>query len=431
MLEGGSESQKRTRQFEKEREFHQGRWESKAQADVQRGIWRRLLERNRTDKTAEDFMREEADRDNADFDKRQLDEFKEWQDMLRVVIDNLKEKIRNPENKDAGGTLVLILGGGMKSAYGAGQVLGLHMVGLTADKVEMVGGSSGGAVDATAYAGGLEQILRGCSMMVEELGSKDFISKIRLGKLVNLPMLKGLMEEGEYAIDTEAIRKTPTELRFTMTLPVEGQQDPQVRILDAKTMKPGMVDGIVSTMSIPNATGPIPEIDGVKYYDGGFVPLPIDEYIEEYTRSIGAPPKNILILPQTPFEEMENIRPTNKEIKFADLLRKQAGSLTEAGSLGNAALLSQIEKGLLLKHQLRESLEIIQKRKDVNIGILWPPDMGLGSLTIDGDDMKAAILESARAVIREFGQKQPDEMPWYISERGKLRNAIRNFQQAA
>ena len=408
MLEKRTGFPKDSKRFEKERKFHQERWSKK---EGEQGLFSR--------KSKEDFMHEEARRDDADFEKRKHIEFQEWEKSLKEVKKNFKKRAENPEAKDAQGrrirTLIIIMGGGMKSARGAGQVIGLNLSGITADKVDMVGGASGGAVVATEYVAGPEETLKGAGMLTGPMATKKFINKLRLGKVVNLPMAKKLMLEGEYKIDTNAVMRSSTELRYVVTLPVTGNKDPEVRILDAKKIKPNMIEGIVSTMSIPYATGPIPEIDGVKYYDGGFAPLPIGEYIEEFVRTFGDSPTDVLILPNAPFDAMENIKPTRVEYNLASLAR--------------TASLNQIEKGLILKEQLRESLEHIKKERGVNIGIMWPPDDALESLSIDTDDMEAAKIASARDAIRQFGGEQPDEIPAYVSQKEKLVRAIKEYKK--
>lgn len=75
--------------------------------------------------------------------------------------------------------------------------------------------------------------------------------------------------------------------------------------------------------------------------------------------------------------------------------------------------LGHLEKFLLIKEQLRQSLEKIREEEGVNVGILFPPDGGLAALGTDGDSIKAAVMESARGVIDEFGGIQPQDLELY------------------
>ncbi len=405
--------------FEKERAFHDERWSKKTEGF------------NLRRKTSDDFMRDEANRDNADFDKRQHVEFEKWQESLRVVIENLKSRIENPNDPD-NTVMLIMMGGGMKGPYTAGQGLALQMVGLTPEKVDMVVGTSTGAVVATAFVAGIEAMKKSTTMMLEELSSKDFINPARFWEVIKIRMIKKLWtEEGEYALNIDGIKKAKPDLIYTATEPVKGDEEPIVRLLDAKTIEPGMVDGVMASMSIPYITGEIPEIDGETYYDGGFGRMDIEAYIDEFTKRHGKPPKNILILPTMPFDVLENIKPSVAEMKLAEFAQKRAGSLVQAGSLDKAASLRQIEKGLLLKAEQRKALELIQQRKGIHIGIMWPPNSDLTTMSIDGGEMKEAVLSSARDTIKQFGEKQPDEIPLYVSLKQKLKDAISKFKTAA
>lgn len=116
---------------EKERKFHEERWRKKA--DAKKGWF------GMNKKTPYAVMQEEARRDNADFDKLQSEEREAWQKSLKVVMENFEKRAQNPEQSDRK-TLIVILGGGMRCAYSAGQVMALNALGITADKVDAVVG---------------------------------------------------------------------------------------------------------------------------------------------------------------------------------------------------------------------------------------------------------------------------------------------------
>lgn len=378
-------------------------------------------------------MREEADRDNSDFEKRRHAEFQEWQKDLQLVVHNFKERVKNPDDTE-NSTMIIMMGGGMKGPYTAGQALALQMMGITSKTVDMVVGTSTGAVVATAFAAGLEATQKSTTMMLEDLASKNFIDTTRLKEVIKLRLIKQLWtdDRGEYAIDADAIRKNRMDLLYTVTEPVKGSEEPVVKHLDAKTIEPGMVDGVISSMSIPYVTGEIPEIDGVRNYDGGFGQMNIEDEIGEFKkRHGGKPPKNILILPTMPFETFDEMTPSPSEIKFAKFAKRHAGSLARIGSLDHAASLNQVEKGLLLKYEQRKAFERIREQTGVHIGVLWPPNSDLTTTSINGDDMKEAVLASARDALRQFGEEQPDEIPLYISEKQKLKEAITAYRKAA
>ena len=414
--------EKEPKPFEEERRDNEERWENKAKA-----INKKLREElphgegfaipNEELVTGEDLMLQEALRDHADFEKRQHIEFKEWQKGLRVVISNFVERATNPESKRR--TLIFIQGGGMKSANTAGRVIGLNMIGLTADKVDAVGGASGGTVSATEYVAGPEETVKGAAMLTGPLASGEFINTgiSRVGETVKLAMVKELLEAGEFKLDEEAIRKSKTELFYVVTLPVQGKNDPEVRFLDAKRLD-SMADGIVSSMSIPFATGKIPKINGITYFDGGFAPLPIDQLIEHFN------PTDILVLSPDSFETVDNIKPTPAESTIA--------------TLAGAASLNQLEKALTLKQQWRRDLERVQKIKNVNIGMMWGIETGITSITTDGPDLDAAVRATAWDTVKQLSDvakqlkiKLPTKMPRYISKAHKTEGESEELKKAA
>lgn len=378
--------------FEKEREFHKKKWEELAIA--QKSMFRFK------EKLPMDVMLEEANRDDADFEKRRSEEFEAWQKNLKKVIANFKERALHPEGKEIR-TLVVILGGGMKCAYSAGQVMALNDMGLTADKVDAVVGASGGAVVATAYVGGKEQTQRTAEMMAGPMSSKDFIdfnvSRIREGTVINLEKLGDTMNDvnGQYSLDEAAIRGASTELSYAVTLPAVGDAGPEVVFLDAKDTQevPSMVEGIQASMSLhPRLTGSAGTINGTKYHDGAIVPLPIEAIIKKFK------PTDVLILPQLPYEYLADIKPSAGEHVASKILKLMG--------------VDTLAKGLASRKELRESLELIQKLEGVNIGVQWPPDSGLGTFTTDSNEFKAATIGSYRDTLEQWGADKPTEVPF-------------------
>lgn len=333
---------------------------------------------------------EEAYRDDKDFEKRKHAEYIEWQRNLQVVLNSMKERAKNPEGSNRK-VLVVILGGGMKCAYSGGQVIALNMLGLTADKVDAVVGASGGAVVATAYVAGKEQTLKTTEMMATTMSSKEFIDptlKNLVDKnIIKLDKLRERIEDEEspYVLDVAKVQESPANLSYIVTLPVVGNEEPEVRFLDAKTV-PSIPEALTAPMTLPNLTGTIPKINDVEYYDGAISPLPIDELIREFN------PTDILILPQSSFEELENVKPSPK-----DRMQAAVARLTNQRSL---------EKGLLSHKALRKSLERIQSITNVNIGVMWAPDGGMDTLDTDPEKFKAAVVASVKDTLKQFGEEQ-------------------------
>jgi predicted patatin/cPLA2 family phospholipase len=365
-----------------ERAFHQERWGRRSK-EILRGWLRKK-------KSSDEIMIEEALRDDKDFEKRKHREYIEWQKNLQVVLHNMVERAKNPEGSNRK-VLVVILGGGMKCAYSGGQVIALNMLGLTADKVDAVVGASGGAVVATAYVAGTKQTLKTTEMMATTMSSKEFIDPTLKNlidrKIIKLDKLRERIEDEEspYLIDVTKVQESPTKLSYVVTLPVEGSEEPEVRFLDAKKV-PSIPEAITASMTLPNLTGAIPKINGVEYRDGAISPLPIDELIREFD------PTDVLILPQAPFEELENIKPSTQDRVAAMVAR-----VTNQRSL---------EKGLLSRKVLRKSLERTKAITNVNIGVMWAPDGGMDTLDTVPDNFKAAVVASVKDTLKQFGQEQ-------------------------
>jgi predicted patatin/cPLA2 family phospholipase len=419
MLENPNSGKKRP--FDKEVAFNDKRWADK---EANQGRFGR--------KTKEDFMREEADRDNLDYEKKLHEEYGEWERHCKVVRERFLERARDPEKTNIV-TVTIWMPGGMKADGVAGSALALDTMGMNSNTIDYVVGASSGDVVGTRLVGGRDELLRGIAMLEGPLADKEFIDPLRPGNAINLGYLKKLEDEGEYAIDEERIKDAHTKLWTLVSEPIQGKEPAHVKILDKKAIKEGITTGTVATMSIPAVTGKIPEIDGVKYYDGGFGILPVKEIVEKVKSENPGAEINVLIFAQTSFDPMENIKPTSKQVLAARLVRGAAGGLRSIGSLdvGTAATVNQLSKILVLKENQRGSLEAIQKETGANIGVIWAPPSQLNTTSIDADEMKMAKSQAFRNTIDLFGGEQPDEIPSYTSQKELLRQAIENAQRKA
>lgn len=362
--------------------------------EYEQSLIKRILNWN-VKMSAKDFAHVEAKRENADFERRKDAEFQAWEKNLKTVVDNLLEKRdHGAERKDIR-PLLLILGGGMKGPYGAGQaLLGLPAVGL--DKVfDTVVGISAGAATAAYFVGGAGQAPKGASIFYEECTEGEFIKLRRVHQVMNIDVVTDAMSRGEKAVDQRTVLDSETEFYVGVT----GKKDGQCALINAKTAKSGMITAVGASMAVPLLYRKAIEVNGVEYIDGAFDPMPVEKIIEQLN------PTDILILPNTPFDRMDAFELSPGQYLFAELAHR-TGSL---GSIGS------IEKFIRVKEEIRKSLEYIQQQKKVNIGILWPPDSNLSNLTIDPGKVETAVLESARGVIKEFGAKQPGKINLFHS----------------
>ncbi|HEY4479665.1 MAG TPA: hypothetical protein VI981_04920 [Candidatus Paceibacterota bacterium] len=375
--------------FQKMADIHEQKWWVKAQ----KIIMKQILDRDAVELSAVDFAHEEALRDDVDFErKRDEEEYEASERNLKPVIEALIQKRNNPERKDIR-TLLVIPGGGMRCAVGAGQALiGLNAVGM--DKAfDNVFGISGGGQVAAFFAGGKERSARGASIFYEECTYGEFIKKTRISRIMNVDVVSNAMTSGEKELDQKAVRDSGIGLYLGVT----RVDDEKCEIINAKTARPGIMDALKATMAVPLFYGKDIEVNETKYMDGAFDPLPIQRLIEKFE------PTHILILANVPFNRVDSFELSPGEYLLAEFLPK-------VGSLGTMAKFASNKK------QMRESLEFIQKQSGVNIGILWPPDTNLDTLTTDPYKIEASELEAARGVIKAFGGEQPRDLNLYHHE---------------
>ena len=403
------------RKFGKEQEFHDQRW---AKQEAERGLRDRLV-----GKTKDDFMREEALRDDADFEKKFIRESKKeyetWEAHCKPVRQAFLEQVRDPEGVDFV-TVAAFLPGGMRAAGIAGSALALDFLGANSGTVDYAVGSSSGDTVATRFVGGREELLRGIGMFTGPLADKKFIDIRRPGNAININYMKALEDNGEYALDQGAIQKAHCKLWTVVTEPMKGNTEPQVRILDKKAIKPSISTGSVATMSIPGFTGDIPEIDGTKYHDGGFGVFPIKEIVEKVKAENPDKKVKVLIFTQASFDAMADIKPSSTTELAAKLMGSAARPMEVLGSGKAGSTFQHLAKALVLKENLRKSLEAIEKETGADIGVIWAPPSSLDTMSIDADELQMAVSQSFRGTVELFGGEQPDEIPNYTPKKKRL-----------
>jgi hypothetical protein len=135
----------------------------------------------------------------------------------------------------------------------------------------------------------------------------------------------------------------------------------------------------------------------IQYIDGAFSSIPIDELIEKFH------PTDILVLPNVPFQRVEDFVPASDWVE----------KLPRAGSIGT------IRKFLQVSSELRKMLDFFQKEKGVNIGMLWPPDRGLGTLKNDPDIVQLGVYDTIRDTVRQCGGDADKPIEMYLPEEDK------------
>ncbi len=340
-----------------------------------------------------DSIRKDKSRDLDDFTKRLSLEFQKWDENLKPVLSSLLKKRNNMEDKSIR-ALLYILPGGMKGPYCAGTILGLNEMGMN-KTFDVVVGTSTGAGAVSYFAAGVEQSLIGASIYYENCISKDFLDFRRINKVMDVGVVISALREGDKALDQGAVKKARAEVYYGVTDKENGTSE----MINAKTAVPSMFDAIEASMTLPLLYKNLKEVNGKQYIDGIFAPISIKDLIKKFD------PTDILVLPNVPFDHLESFELNMTEEFIINLLK----FVPHFGSL------NVVEKFIRAKEEFRKLLEEIQEQNNVRIGVMWPPDSGLESITIDPKQIEMSIIKSFRKTIEEFGGEQPEEINLYHS----------------
>ena len=375
--------------IEEERLRHWARFDKKALEHVERNILKRVLDWN-TKLSAMGFAQIEAERDDVSFEKRKDAEYEMWEKKLQVVIDRLKIKRDNPDSPEAKQIrpLLLIMGGGMKGTYAAGQALvGLPAVGMDEDIFDNVVGISSGACIGSYFVGNGDHKAQGAKVFYDQCHAGDFLKFTRLHQIMNVDVIIDIMEsDSRDSLDQEHLMNSSTNF-FVGAV---NQENGESEIINAKTAKPGLTTAIAASMAVPLVYRKAIEVNGANYVDGAFDPLPLSKMIEECN------PTDILILPNVPFDKLDAFKLSKGQWLFAEFAKKM-GSI---GSLGT------MRKFLMIIEELRGDLEDASREEEVNIGVVWPPDSGISPISQNPDDARETVAQSALDLIKRFGGKE-------------------------
>lgn len=344
-------------------------------------------------------MEEQAWRENRDRDRILDKERREWDEMLKPVIEILKQKRENTVESKRHKVIIYALGAGMRGPYGAAQTRGLEEIGVTAEKVEVLVGASAGMADLIYYASG--QVALGTANYYDECTSEEFIDLSRVKQVLNVSVIGRSMRAGEKAVDRKRVNDIPTEV-YALTTPVNSTK---AELVDVKTAKPGMIDAVEASMNVRLLRAPAIDVNGIQMEDGSFGSFEIQQLIDRFQE----PGKDltILVLPNIPFQKLSEVPETSQTIK----------------KLPNTGILGTIKKFAKVSGELRKTMQDCKKAQGVNIGIMWPPDRGLDILDVDPDQIKLAVVDTIRDTIKQFGETQPKEIKLYVPEKERQKAA--------
>ncbi len=391
----------------KEFEFHQARFARKAEAYEEKNAGK-----SHPKMSAVDFAHEEALRDNAEYELRRSVEYKEWEQKLKIVIENLIKKRDDPEGEGKNiRPLLLIMGGGVKGVYGAGQVIALGRMGFR-EVFDNIVGISSGASDAAYFLSAKEgddtQTLSGTTIYNENLATNNFFNPKKLlhvffpnalkrGKeKYDPPMDVGyavdiIKNDPVKALDTEEIMRKKPGFWVQTTDPNTLES----RLINAKGTKEGIVNALHASMAVPfvyrkEITVTDEEHGETLNIDGAFKPFPIKEVVAKFN------PTDVLILPQMRFEKTD--------IPYLMKLKEHfwLGVMKSIPKLGSSAA---IQKWFMIDAENKKTLEEL-KAMHVNVAVAFAPDAGLGPVTGDPDEVKLGAWQAATDLFKKFGHPE-------------------------
>jgi predicted patatin/cPLA2 family phospholipase len=275
-------------------------------------------------------------------------------------------------------TVLLILSGANCGAYGAGSGMALHELGLE-NVFDLVVGVSTGAWIGAYFLAGAMQMRLGASIYYENFSGSRFVS-YRRGKFIfNKEAIVSATRNGRKTLNIEAVQSNRSEFFVGVTT-----QDGSGIFIDAKTAIPDMWAALDASSASPLAYHRPVTVDHSYYWDGGIAfPFPIRQVCDQFL------PTDILVLPNVPQSSKRNFHLL--EYLFGETMLRH---------------IPRHLRGLIYRRKklFRESLSYLSKIKDVNIGILYPPDCELHSLSRNPQKLRMATQKSADRTLEVFGE---------------------------
>lgn len=274
-------------------------------------------------------------------------------------------------------TVLLLCGGGMRGAYGAGAVIALHQLGL-AEVFDVVVGISTGAAIASYFLAGYEQTLLGTSIYYDEC-TKGFISYMRW-PIVDIGHIERVMRGGRKKLDIDAVRKHRS--RFIVGATEYKTGNP--RFIEACSASPDPLTAIKASFAITEARLPPVMVNGIGFTDGATsMPFPARMLVEAFH------PTDLLVIANSPAPDASG--PVEGPFAFARKISVYGLP---------PALQRSLRAGPWMWQQ---NLDWIRRSK-VRCSILWGPGNG-GLLTRDRERLRRSVIEGASAMHGLLGRE--------------------------
>jgi len=189
-------------------------------------------------------------------------------------------------------TLLMISGGGMRGAYGAGVCIALHHVGLS-DCFDTVVGVSTGAAIGGYFLTGKAHAHRGTTIYYEECLA-GFITRTMPIPRVDIDFLESVFRNGAKQLDLTALARSRSRFLVGVTHYDTGRGE----LIDAKSAQPDLIAAIKASLALTFAYRNAVSVNGNPYTDGGMSePLPVEEAVRRFE------PTDILVVSNYSEEE--------------------------------------------------------------------------------------------------------------------------------
>lgn len=186
---------------------------------------------------------------------------------LLLQGDKAHEKIR---------PTLLVCGGAMRGAYGAGVAIALHRLGL-ADCFDVVIGISTGAAIASYFLAGEEQTLLGTAIYYQEC-LNNFIS-FRRWPVVDIDYIERVMRAGPKKLDVAAVIRHRSQFFVGVTDWTAGKGS----FIDVKKARPEPLLAIKASMAITALYRKPVAVNGQSFTDGSTsMSFPTKEVAERF-----------------------------------------------------------------------------------------------------------------------------------------------------
>jgi predicted acylesterase/phospholipase RssA len=272
---------------------------------------------------------------------------------------------------------LLIMGGGMRAFYSAGSLLEFHEHGLTADIFDGIVGISVGALGGAYFCGGQEQTQQAVELCLETVNEEGFIDLRRLRSgIVDVPRIIERMRKGPRALNVEILRQSKTDFYVGLTA-----QSGEHVFFDAKEARPDVFAAIQAAMAFPGLSPWKVSVNGAYYMDRVFDLDIVRDVIRAFK------PTDLLILPNLTYRQASRLQCNRTSIMLS------AAFLLNARHFPAWPTTSKQRFTSLLKHA---------EHPDVNVSILWPPELNLNQLSRKVIPLQHAMTEARENVRIQF-----------------------------